>query len=46
VLHSFTGGSEGTNPLAGLIIGSRGVLYRTTGYGGTANAGTVFALRP
>ena len=44
VLHSFTGGSDGTQPLASVAIDSGGVLYGTTIYGGTY--GTVFSVTP
>jgi uncharacterized repeat protein (TIGR03803 family) len=46
VLHSFTGGSDGADPTAGVTIGSGGVLYGTTHNGGTSNSGTVFSLTP
>ena len=45
VLYSFAGRS-GANPKGGVVIGSDGVLYGTTYYGGTSNLGTVFSLRP
>jgi uncharacterized repeat protein (TIGR03803 family) len=35
VLHSFTGGSDGSYPQAGLIADDAGNLYGTTQYGGT-----------
>ncbi len=35
VLYSFTGGSDGANPYAGLTMDSSGVLYGTTIDGGT-----------
>jgi uncharacterized repeat protein (TIGR03803 family) len=45
VLHSFTGGSDGDRPVAGLIdVG--GTLYGTTLDGGIANRGTVFMIDP
>jgi len=50
VLHSFTGGADGSLPLAGLIRDSAGNLYGTTEYGGiiTGNCpggcGVVFKL--
>lgn len=43
-LHTFTGGNDGGNPLAGLIMDRYGNLYGTTVYGGSYNAGTVFKL--
>jgi uncharacterized repeat protein (TIGR03803 family) len=43
VLHSFTGGSDGAYPQAGLVMKS-GNLYGTTYYGGGAGAGTVFEV--
>jgi uncharacterized repeat protein (TIGR03803 family) len=46
VLYSFTGGSDGGNPLAGLIIDAHGALYGTTLNGGRSNYGTVFKLAP
>ncbi len=45
-LHTFTGGSDGSSP-TGLSIGSGGVVYGTTEYGGGPSndgEGTVFAL--
>jgi uncharacterized repeat protein (TIGR03803 family) len=42
-LHSFTGGSDGANPYAGLIL-SGNTLYGTANTGGSAGAGTVFAV--
>ena len=34
VLYSFTGGADGLNPGAGLMLGKGGDLYGTTAYGG------------
>src|SRR6516164_5559008 len=45
-LHSFTGGSDGAVPWAGVISDSAGVLYGTTQRGGGANSGTVYKLIP
>jgi uncharacterized repeat protein (TIGR03803 family) len=42
-LHSFTGGSEGAYPPAGLVL-SGNTLYGTTQGGGSSNQGTVFSL--
>jgi uncharacterized repeat protein (TIGR03803 family) len=48
VLHTFTGGNDGGNPLAGLIMDAAGNLYGTTRGGGTncLGCGTVFKLAP
>ncbi len=43
VLHSFTGGQDGANPLAGLTMDQAGNLYGTASLGGVGN-GTVFKL--
>ena len=42
-LHSFTGGSDGANPYAGLIL-SGNTLYGTAESGGSSGAGTVFGV--
>jgi uncharacterized repeat protein (TIGR03803 family) len=44
VLHRFTGGADGGEPVAGLIRDSGGNLYGTTGGGGSFGWGTVFKL--
>jgi uncharacterized repeat protein (TIGR03803 family) len=50
VLHNFAGvPGDGALPVAGVTIGSGGVLYGTTASGGTGGAssvGTVFSLTP
>jgi uncharacterized repeat protein (TIGR03803 family) len=52
VLYSFTGGSDGAQPHAGLLFDSEGNLYGTTNFGGTTSTtcskgcGTVFKLTP
>jgi uncharacterized repeat protein (TIGR03803 family) len=42
VLYSFAGGSDGKYPDAGLVQGTDGNFYGTTGNGGAHSAGTVF----
>ena len=46
VIYGFTGGTDGGKPYSGVIFGKAGVLYGTTGLGGTGGYGTVFALTP
>ena len=47
IIHSFQGGTrDGSAPMAGIVVGSGGVLYGTTNGGGSSNLGTVFALKP
>jgi uncharacterized repeat protein (TIGR03803 family) len=49
VIHSFTGGSDGENPAAGLLIDAAGNLYGTNMYGGfgcTYGCGVAFELSP
>jgi uncharacterized repeat protein (TIGR03803 family) len=52
VLHAFTGGSDGANPMAGLIRDKAGNLYGTVEFGGQAGGcggsgcGTVYKLAP
>ena len=42
-LYSFTGGSDGADPYAGLIL-SGNTLYGTANNGGSSGNGTVFAV--
>jgi hypothetical protein len=45
VLHAFTDKlSDGANPYAGLIAGSKDNLYGATYYGGGSGSGTVFEV--
>jgi uncharacterized repeat protein (TIGR03803 family) len=44
VLHTFTGGADGANPQASLVLDTAGDLYGTTYAGGVSNAGTVFEV--
>jgi uncharacterized repeat protein (TIGR03803 family) len=52
VLYAFTGGSDGGNPVGGLIADAAGNLYGTTEFGGSGKGcggtgcGTVFRLAP
>jgi len=46
VIYSFTGASDGANPLAGFIIDRLGNLYGTASSGGSSGAGVVFELSP
>jgi uncharacterized repeat protein (TIGR03803 family) len=45
VLHSFTGGADGQNPLGGLVFGSDGNLYGSVGAGATG-FGLLFKVDP
>ncbi|HEX3943884.1 MAG TPA: choice-of-anchor tandem repeat GloVer-containing protein [Rhizomicrobium sp.] len=46
VLHFFTGGSNGANPMSGLLMDESGALYGSTEEGGdpACNCGTVYKL--
>ncbi len=44
-LYEFTGGSGGSGPEGGVVIGPNGALYGTT-FGDIENYGTVFELTP
>jgi uncharacterized repeat protein (TIGR03803 family) len=46
ILWSFGNGSDGANPVAGVIRDAAGNLYGTTEYGGANGYGTVFELTP
>jgi uncharacterized repeat protein (TIGR03803 family) len=45
-VYAFKGGSDGSNPWAGVILDSNGNVFGTTISGGTSNAGTVFEIKP
>jgi len=44
VLHNFTGGDDGANPYAGVILDAKGNLYGTASGGGASNSGVVFEI--
>lgn len=46
VLYSFQGGSDGQNPVGGVIVDKAGNLYGTTFDGGDNGGGTVYELSP
>jgi len=46
ILYEFTGGDDGANPQASLLLDSDGTLYGTTFTGGTLQLGTLFQLTP
>jgi len=46
VLHTFTGGKDGSAYYSGLTIDKKGNLYGTTPGGGTHQVGSVFELTP
>lgn len=44
-LYTFSGGSDGSGPQAGLVMGKDGYLYGTTAFGGDNNGdGTIFRI--
>lgn len=46
VLWNFTGGSDGSSPLSGVIFDHAGNLYGTTSYAGSHRLGTIYELSP
>jgi uncharacterized repeat protein (TIGR03803 family) len=44
VLHSFTGGRDGADPIAGLLADKTGIFYGVTYRGGVNNHGTIYRL--
>ena len=44
VVHNFTGGSDGANPIAGVTLDRSGNIYGTTSAGGRMGFGTVFRV--
>ncbi len=45
VIHNFGAGTDGSRPIAGLVIDSQGNLYGTTEAGGSTQGGTVYQLK-
>lgn len=46
VVYTFSGGTDGDSPQAGLVADASGNLYGTTPYGGAFDSGTVFKIDP
>lgn len=46
VVYSFTGGNDGAQPVAGLLMDGSGNLYGTTNAGGPDSAGVIFEVTP
>jgi hypothetical protein len=47
ILHNFpSDGTDGTNPMTGVIVDTSGNLYGTTPNGGVYYGGTVFEITP
>jgi uncharacterized repeat protein (TIGR03803 family) len=46
VLYTFSGGADGSSPLASLVRDQDGNLYGTASRGGISNAGVVFKVDP
>jgi uncharacterized repeat protein (TIGR03803 family) len=44
VAYSFQGGSDGANPIAGLVLDTSGNVYGTTYSGGSNGVGTIFQV--
>ena len=46
VLYTFSGGDDGANPIASLVLDGDGNIYGTAEYAGADGYGTVFELTP
>lgn len=46
ILHSFTGGADGYEPYAGLVLAIDGNMYGTTVSGGSTNLGAIYKVDP
>jgi len=45
VIYSFKGGTDAFNPVAGVTLDSKGMIYGTTSFGGANGDGTVYRLQ-
>lgn len=46
VLHSFSPGIDGSNPIGGLLMSANGTLYGAASAGSPVDGGTIFSLKP
>jgi uncharacterized repeat protein (TIGR03803 family) len=46
LLYVFNDGADGGFPGGGVLLGSDGNLYGTTGFGGSNNLGVVYQVTP
>ena len=46
VIYSFTGGTDGANPPAGVTVDSHGNLFGTSSFGGANGVGAIYELSP
>jgi uncharacterized repeat protein (TIGR03803 family) len=46
VVHAFDADHDGSNPIAGLILGTDGAFYGTAANGGAFRCGTIFRMSP
>jgi uncharacterized repeat protein (TIGR03803 family) len=46
VIHNFTNGTDGGNPLSGFVMDAKGNFYGTANAGGTFGYGLVFKMSP
>src|SRR5437762_2549856 len=46
VVRSFTGGSDGANPVTGFTLGAKGTLFGTASSGGSSGLGVVYKVTP
>ena len=44
VIHSFTGGTDGSSPTAGFVINKYGAMWGTASSGGASGAGVVYRI--